>query len=76
MAWATNDGDVTVLNALRSRDGVLRPGGGPAVPGVCWLIWCTRPDRNMRGGFHDRGVAWDTPMAKRAGEGKDWVQKK
>ena len=23
-------------------------------------------------GFHNRGVQWDTPMAKWAGEGNDW----
>ena len=25
-------------------------------------------------GFHNRGVQWDTPMSKWAGEGKDWIQ--
>ena len=25
-------------------------------------------------GFHNKGVQWDTPMLKSAGEGKDWIQ--
>ena len=25
-------------------------------------------------GFHNRGVQWDTPMARWVGEGKDWIQ--
>ena len=25
-------------------------------------------------GFHNRGVQWDTPMSKWAGEGEDWIQ--
>ena len=25
-------------------------------------------------GFHNRGVQWDTPMSRWAGEGTDWVQ--
>ena len=25
-------------------------------------------------GFHNRGVQWDTPMSKWAGEGKDLIQ--
>ena len=25
-------------------------------------------------GFHNRGVQWDTPMSRWAGEGKDWIQ--
>ena len=25
-------------------------------------------------GFHNRGVRWDTPMAKWAGEGNDWIK--
>ena len=24
-------------------------------------------------GFHNRGAQWDTPMARWAGEGKDWI---
>ena len=24
--------------------------------------------------FHNRGVVWDTPVAKWAGEGREWVQ--
>ena len=27
-------------------------------------------------GFHNRGVQWDTPMSKWAGERKDWIQLK
>ena len=25
-------------------------------------------------GFHNRGVQWDTPMARGAGEGNDWIK--
>ena len=25
-------------------------------------------------GFHNRGVQWDAPMARWAGEGKDWIK--
>ena len=25
-------------------------------------------------GFHNRGIQWDTPMARWAGEGKDWIK--
>ena len=25
-------------------------------------------------GFHNRGVQWDTPMARCAGEGRDWIE--
>ena len=25
-------------------------------------------------GFHNKGVGWDTPMARWAGVGEDWVQ--
>ena len=25
-------------------------------------------------GLHNRGIQWDTPMAKWAGEGNDWIQ--
>ena len=29
---------------------------------------------NHKFGFHNRGVQWDTPMSRWAGEGKDWIQ--
>ena len=33
---------------------------------TCWKHkWC----------FHDRGVTWDTPMARWAGSGEDWIHK-
>ena len=25
--------------------------------------------------YHNRGVTWETPMARRAGSGEDWIQK-
>ena len=30
--------------------------------------------RDTKLGFHNRGVRWDTPMKRWAGEGKDWIQ--
>ena len=42
--------------------------------------WCMKKDPanvtrwKHKFGFHNRGVQWDTPMPRWAGEGKDWIQ--
>ena len=32
------------------------------------------PEMVHKIGFHNRGVQWDTPMARWAGEGNDWIK--
>ena len=31
-------------------------------------------DGSTKLGFHNRGVQWDSPMARWAGEGNDWIE--
>ena len=47
---------------------------------LCWPSWGKAWDPNNvqrwkhKVGFHNRGVQWDTPMARWASEGKDWIE--
>ena len=75
MNWAIYDGDVAIMRALRSILGWRT---------TAWWrnrsAWemATDPNNVQRWkhklGFHNRGVQWDTPMSRWAGEEKDWVQ--
>ena len=55
-----------------------RPRGGEAWLPVVWhgtlltLHDVTRWKHEV--GFHNRGIQWDTPMARWAGEGNDWIK--
>ena len=75
MRWAVYDGDVPIMLALRSLLGWRT---------TAWWrsrsSWCMAWDPNSvqrwkhKVGFHNRGVQWDTPMARWVGEGKDWIE--
>ena len=75
MTWAVYDGDVPVMLALRSLL-VWRTTAwwrSRSSWGMAWdpnnvQIW------KHKVGFHNRGVQWDTPMARWAGDGKDWIE--
>ena len=75
MDWAIYDGDVPIMKALRSllgwRTTTWRRGRS------AWEM-ATDPANVTRWkhkfGFHSRGTQQDTPMAKWAGERKDWKQ--
>ena len=52
-----------------------RPRGGVTGPLGIWRgTPATFNGGSTKVGFHNRGVQWDTPMAKWAGEVKDWIQ--
>ena len=74
VTWAMCDGDVPMLLALRS---ILcwrtTAWGSPSSWGVTWDP-CNVQRWKHKVGFHNRGVQWDTPTARWAGEGKDWPQ--
>ena len=72
MTWAVYDGDVTVMLALRSLFGC-----GERLHGSSWgMAWDPNNVQRWKHkvGFHNRGVQWDTPMARWAGEGNDWTE--
>ena len=76
MAWAVHEGEVPVLKALRFVIGWRTTAWwrNKSAWGMKWdplNITCWK----HKWGFHNRGVAWDTPLARRAGSGEDWIQK-
>ena len=76
----TDDGRLT-KDTFQSRSGYGRSRDGGR---LCWWrngsVWEMREDSmNVsrwahQWRFHNRSVMWDTPLAKRVGEGKDWIQ--
>ena len=71
MAWAVCDGEVPVLKALRFVTGWRKTAWGRnrSAWGMKWdplNITCWK----HKWGFHNRGVTWDTPMARWAGLGR------
>ena len=75
MTWAVYDGDVPIMLARRS---ILGKENDCMVEKSIFLGMTWDPYNVQRWkhkvGFHNRGVQWDTPMARWAGEGKDWIQ--
>ena len=75
MNWAICDGDVPIMKALRSILGWRNTAWWRNRS--AWEV-ATDPKNVQRWkhkfGFHNRGVQWDTPMSRRAGEVKDWIQ--
>ena len=75
MTWDVYDGDVLVMLALRSIS-VWRTTASWRSRSSWGMVW----DQNNvqrwthKNGFHNRGVPWDKPMARWAGEGKDWTE--
>ena len=76
MTWAVYEGDVPIMLALF----VPFWGGEQLLSGEAEHLWGMAWDpfyvqrRKHKVGFHNRGVQWDTPMARWAGEGNDWVK--
>ena len=76
MAWAVYESEVPVLKALRSvvewrttawwRNRSAWGMKWDPLNITCW---------NHKCGFHNRDVTWDSPMARWAGSGEDWIQK-
>ena len=73
MSWAGYDGPVPVMKALRT-----------VIEWRTTAWWRTRSTKGMsddptnvtcrkqKWGFHNRGVTWETPMARWAGPNNDW----
>ena len=75
MTWAVYDGNVLVMLALRSLLGWRTTAWwrNRSSWGMAW-----DPNNVQRWkhkvGFHNRGVQWDSSMARSAGEGNDWIE--
>ena len=75
VTWDVFDGDVQIMLALRSILGWRKTvwWRSRSSWSVAWDPYnVQRWKHNV--GFHNRGVQWDTSMAKWAGEGKDWIK--
>ena len=75
MSWPGYEGDVPLVRALRSFLGWRTTAWWRSR--ASWsMAWdptnVTRWKRKV--GFHNRGIQWDTPMARWAGEGNDWIK--
>ena len=72
ITWAVYEGDVPIMRALWPILGGKRPRDGEAGPPGAWHGTRLRSRvGSMKVGFHNRGIQWDPPMAKWAGEGHD-----
>ena len=73
--WAVYDGDVPIMQALRSILGWRTTAWwrSRSSSGMAWDPGNVQR-RKQKVWFHNRGVQWDTPMARWAGEGKDWIE--
>ena len=75
MACAISDSDVLVMKAVRLIFGMGKNNmvaKQKRLGHEGWPYDCLKMETHA--GLSCGGVVWDTPMAKWAGEGKDWVQ--
>ena len=75
MTRAAYDGDVPSMLALRSLIGWRTTAWWRSRSSWC-MAWDPYNVQRWKHkvGFHNRGIQWDTPMARWAGEVKDWIQ--
>ena len=75
MTWAVYDGDVPIMLALRSilEWRTTAWWRSRSSWGMTWDPYNVQRWKH-KVGFHNRGIQWDTPMARWAGEVKDWIQ--
>ena len=75
MTWAVYDGDVPIMLVLRSILGWRTTAWwrSRAPWGIMWDTGNVQRWKH-RVVFHNRGEQWDTPLARWAGEGKDWIK--
>ena len=75
MTGAVYDGDVPIMLALRSIFGWRTSAWWRSRSSWC-MTWDPYNVQRWKHivKSHNRGVLWDTPMARWAGEGKDWIQ--